>query len=111
MAFTTATITHTFQNADGTPGSGSVEFTLTKRMTNGNITISPSSITANLDASGKLSQVLASNKDVGTLPEDAEWRMDWRILGAEPEEFFITVPTGGGTVELASLLPKTPIGG
>ena len=96
MAFTEATITHTFKNADGTASSGQIQFTLTKRITNGNETITPSTITANLDASGKLSVVLKSNVDTGTLPEDSEWRMDWRILGAEPETFTIVVPSGGG---------------
>lgn len=111
MAFSTATITHTFENADGTAGSGSLTFTLTKRMTNGTTTLIPSSITANLNASGQLSQSLTANNDAGTVPQDAQWRVDFRLLGAETETFYIVVPTGGGTVDLGSLLPQQPIGG
>lgn len=109
--FSQATVTHTFENADGTPASGSIEFTLTKRMTNGTLTIVPASITANLNGSGALSQALTSNVDAATIPQDASWRVDFRILGAQQETFWIVVPTGGGTVDLGSLLSQQPIGG
>lgn len=111
MSFTRATVTHTFENADGTPASGAVTFTLTKRMTNGTTTIVPSEITANLNSEGKLSQALTANDDPGTIPSDAQWRVDLRILGAPSEPYFITVPTGGGTADLGSLLPTRPVGG
>lgn len=112
MAFTTRTITHTFVNADGTPASGSVEFTLTKRMTNGGVTIVPAKITAPLDTEGKISQSLTVNTDVDTIPQDASWRVDWRIMGSPmPESYFITVAPGEGSVDLGSLLPQQPIGG
>lgn len=105
MAFSSAVVTHSFTNADGTPASGSITFTLTGRMTNGTNTIVPASITANLDGSGNLSQALASNLDTGTDPADTQWRVDWRVLGAQEETFFIVVPATGGTVDLGSLLP------
>jgi hypothetical protein len=111
MAFTEATITHTVKNADGTAGSGSIEFTLTKRMTNGTTTVLPSAITANLNSSGELSQKLLANNDAETVPGDAQWRVDFRLLGDLQESFLITVPTGGGTKDLGSLLPKQPRGG
>jgi hypothetical protein len=106
-----ATITHLFNNADRTPGSGQVEFSLTKRVTNGSISLVPSTITASLNASGELSQKLTANNDAGTVPGDSQWRVDFRILGASAETFYIVVPTGGGTVDLGSLLPKQPQGG
>lgn len=109
--FSTCQITHSFANADGTPASGSITFYLTKRMTNGSQTIVPAEVTANLDSSGDLSQSLTANNDTGTVPGDAQWRVEFRILGAETETFFITVPTGGGTVDLGSLLPQNSIGG
>ena len=111
MAFTKAKITHTFENADGTPSSGRITFTLTKRITNGNQSITPSSVAVQLPANGQLSVELTSNVDSGTLPTDSQWKMEWHILGSDPEEFFITVPSGGGTVELATLLPTQPFGG
>lgn len=111
MAFTTATVTHTFQNADNTPASGAIEFTLTKRITNGSTTLIPSSITASLSSTGVLSQALTSNADTGTLPTDSQWRVDFRVLGAEQETFYITVPAGGGTIDLGTLLSQQPLGG
>jgi hypothetical protein len=105
VSFSTSEITHTFVNADGTPASGSVTFTLAKPMTNGTTTIVPASITANLNGSGALSQELTSNADTGTIPTDSQWRVDLRILGAEEVTFFIVVPTGGHATDLGSLLP------
>ncbi|GAC1535723.1 MAG: hypothetical protein NVS3B1_30050 [Marmoricola sp.] len=111
MPFSAATITHTFQNADLTPASGSITCRLSGRMTNGTTTIVPAEITANLNASGVLSQSLTSNVDVGTTPQNTEWQVDIRILGAQQETFSIIVPTGGGTVDLGTLLPNQSIGG
>lgn len=111
MAFTTQTITHKFENADGTAASGSIEFTLSGRMTNGTTTIIPASITANLDSNGNLSQALTSNSDAGTVPTDQQWRVDIRLLGASEEQFWITVPVGPGTTDLGPLLSQSPLGG
>lgn len=214
MAFSAATVTHTFENADGSAAVGTVTFTLTDVMTNGTTTIEPSVITATLDASGNLSQALTSNVDTatwqltstatsgsfelayndgqlpqwttaiqynataaqiaaafasqaepggiatpgilgftvvvtggplgsapvsiagvpgngafqvsnstlagGTLtvaqtvqgtvpaaPQNTQWRVDLRVTGASERSFFITVPAGGGSVDLFSLIPST----
>jgi hypothetical protein len=109
VSFSAATVTHSFENADATAASGSVQFTLTGAMTNGTTTIVPASVTANLNNSGVLSQSLTSNVDTGTVPaapSNTQWRVDLRILGAQEESFFIVVPTGGGTVDLFSLIPS-----
>jgi hypothetical protein len=111
VAFTKRTITHTVENADGTPGSGSITFTLTKRATNGTTTILPSEITANLNSEGKLSQELIANTDSETIPTDTQWRVDFRLLGDSPETFYITVPSGSGSIDLGTLLPQQPSGG
>ena len=111
MAFTQRKLTHTVQNADATPGSGSITFTLTKRITNGTTTILPSEITANLNAKGELSQELIANTDSETVPQDSQWRVDFRLLGDTQETFYITVPVGPGTTDLGSLLPQQPLGG
>ena len=113
MAFTTRTITHTFEAADGSGASGTITFALTKRMTNGTTTIVPSEITATL-TNGALSQALTSNQDSGTVPQDSQWRVDFRIStnGAPlTETYYITVPPGPGSTDLGSLLPQQPIGG
>lgn len=112
MAFTTPTITHHFQNANGTAASGSVVFTLTKRMTNGTTTVVPGTpITATLDGSGDLSQTVVANGDVGSIPSDARWQVDLKIAGAPEDQFYITVPSGSGSVDLGSLLPQDALGG
>jgi hypothetical protein len=109
VSFTSYLITHTFTNADGTAGSGSVKATLTAMMTNGPSSIVPASVTANLSNVGALSIALASNIDPGTVPAaplNAQWRLDLDILGAENQSYLITVPTGGGTGDLGLLLPS-----
>lgn len=114
MAFSTRTITHSFEGADGSAASGSVTFQLSKRMTNGSTTVLPAEITANLVA-GALSQVLTANTDTGTIPQDAQWRVDWRISSATgspvTETFWIVVPAGSGSIDLGTLLPQMSDGG
>lgn len=110
--FTTATITHTFKNPDGTPASGAITFQLTKRMSQSGTTITPGEITATLDSSGDLSQSLTSNVDAGTIPQDSEWLCTFRIQGDAPDgPYALTVPSGGGTVDLYTLLPQNTTGG
>lgn len=112
MAFSTVTITHQFTNPDATPASGSVVFSLSKRMTNGTQSIMPGvTVTSALNGSGQLSQVLYANDDPGTVPGDAQWRVDIRIGSVDDGPYFITVPTAGGSVDLGGLLPQTTFGG
>ena len=106
MAFTSASVTHQFNYADGTPASGTVEFSLTKRIANGGTSVAPTSVSYPLSSSGSLVAVLVSNSDTGTAPTDSQWRVDIRIQGTEIETDYIVVPTGGGTIDLGSLLPS-----
>jgi hypothetical protein len=92
MSFTTPTITHEFLNADGTYASGAVEFSLLARITNGATSIVPSSLTANLGATGTFSQAITSTLDPGTTPSGVQWRIDMRILGASQESWVTPVP-------------------
>lgn len=105
MALSTCLLTHVFTNADGTPSSGVVEFSLTGRMTNGTTTIVPASINAALSSSGALSQSLTSNLDAATVPQNAQWRVDLRILGLQPETLFITVPSAVFTANTTITTP------
>lgn len=111
MAFTKRTITHKVLEPSGAPASGTFEFTLSKRITNGTETVVPGPVSATLNSSGELSVELPSNVDVGTTPGDSQYRLDWRLVGADPETFWIVVPTGPGTTDLGSLLPKETPGG
>lgn len=105
MSFSQATITHTFNYADGTPASGQVRAKLTQRMTNGTSTVIPAELVANLNASGQLSLVLYANNDSGTVPSDTQWEITLAIQGMTPQVYLVTVSTGGGTVDLGTLLP------
>lgn len=106
MAFTQRTVTHQFTNADGTPASGSVTCVLTKRMTNSGQTVAPGEVTTSLSGSGAMSVSLFANNDTGTTPGDAEWAVTIRINGVKNEEYFVTVPTGSGSLDLGTLLPE-----
>lgn len=113
MAFTTATITHKFFAADDSTPTGTVTFALTKHMTNSGQTLLPSEITSTLDSGGNLSAAVTSTNDQGTSPGDAMWVVTVRITAPQPliiGPYSIAVPTGGGSVDLFSLLPQTEIG-
>ena len=105
MSFSSASVVHSFLNADGTPASGVVEFTLTKRIANSGTSIVPNSIVCQLSSSGALVAVLTSNLDTATVPQDSQWRVDFRIQGPTIESDYIVVPTGGGSYDLGALLP------
>lgn len=107
MAFTARTIVHKFTNADGTPCSGNVTFTLDSRMTNGGETRIPGTLTTGLDGSGNLSVAnIAANDDPDTVPSGARWQVTVNIAGVDPDEYSITVPAAGsGSLDLGTLLP------
>lgn len=107
MAFTSATVTHAWHNADLTAASGTIVFALSKRITNTGISLVPASeITVNLDSNGAISQALTSNSDAQTTPTDSTWTVYVRVAGASQEEYSIIVPPGPGTVDLGALLPE-----
>lgn len=105
MAFSTATLTHKYVNADQSPGSGEVVFTLLGPMTNAGVTIVPAHVTTTVQADGSISQTLTSTIDSGTNPGNVYWRVDERIQGASMESYEIQVPSGGVSVDLGTLKP------
>lgn len=107
MAWSQTTITHKWVNPDLSAGTGTVKFTLERRMTNAGQSIpAGATITATLDTGGNLSQQLVSNVDAGTTPTDAQWRVDVNVAGASEDSYYITVPVGPGTVDLGTLIPE-----
>lgn len=109
MAFTSITVTHTFDDA-GTTAVGSVTFQLTTTMHNGTQSHQAGeTIEASLTA-GALSQALPATDDAGTTSLGAPlWAVTLRFTGeqARNETYFINVPSAapGGTVDLGTLLP------
>lgn len=109
MAFTSITITHTFLNADGTPASGTVRWSLSGRMTNSTQSIMPSGPkNVSLNGSGVMSVVLPANDDTGTTPIGVEWQVTIAVTGCSEEQYLVTVPHSapGGTIDLGQLLPQ-----
>ena len=106
MAFTQVTVTGSYDTQAGAPASGTVTFTLTKAMENGDVIINPAPITVMLDGSGHFSTLLAANDDTGTVPQDAQYGVTELITGAEPRDYFITLPSGlGASVDISTLMP------
>ena len=112
--FSVTTVTHTFENADGSVAAGVVTFTLDDQMTNGTTTIMPTRFEATLDLDGDISQALISNIDTNTVPPppwNTRWRVDFHITGASQRTYWIVVPAAPGgsqTLDLFDLLPVNP---
>lgn len=101
MAFTQVTVTGTY------PGcSGTVTFTLTGPMQNGGEIVLPQPIVASLDSNGGLSVSLLATDDIDTQPQAVMYGVTETILGAQPRDSFIDVPSGlGSSLLLTDLLP------
>lgn len=107
MAFSQVTIQHSYLNLDGTPASGAVVFQLTGAMRNSGTTYAASlPVVATLNGSGQLSVELPANNDAGTIPDGVGYIVTEKIAGAAEGTFTVNVPTGAGTIDLASLLPQ-----
>lgn len=103
-------VTHTYLNLDGTAASGKVSFQLSGAMRNSGTTFANSlPMICNLNSGGSLIAVLPANNDPGTIPDGVTYTVTEEIasMGSASvgETFAILVPTGGGTIDLASLLP------
>jgi len=72
--------------------------------------ILPEAVTATFNSAGEMSVELPSNKDAETTPGNTQYRLDLRVVGQDPQTFWITVPTGPGTTDLYSLLPLSDPG-
>lgn len=105
MSFSQVVITHTFLNPDGSTATGLVSFKHTGRMTNGTSTIMPQQLDATLNTGGALSQAVTSTEDTGTVPNDVMCQVTIHLTGSDGVTYEVAVPSGGGTVDLGSLLP------
>lgn len=103
MAFTTVTVTGTY-DVQGNPASGTLTFTLTAPMSNSNVSVVPQPIRVTL-ANGSFSVSLYANDDTATVPQGVSWGVTEQISGAQPRDYFITVPSADGTVDISTLTP------
>ncbi len=110
MAFTNITVTGHYEDANGDPVEGRVIFKLTStmRQPEGNISIAPTDIVANLDESGEFSVSLPANNDTTTVPSGVGYEVTERIRGAALNKYFISIDKNAisGTVDLADLVPS-----
>jgi len=110
MAFTSITVTGTYEDPIGDPAEGRVTFKLTSTMRQpaGNLTIVPTDVVATLDGDGEFSIVLPANNDSGTVPSGVGYEVTERIRGAALNKYFISIDKDaiGDTVDLADLVPS-----
>ena len=100
-AFTTVEVVGTFASA----ASGMVTFTLTQAMANGNVIVPPTPITATLDSAGHFSIDLYANDDPATVPMGVRYGVTEQVVGAQPRDYFVLVPSADAVVDLSTLMP------
>lgn len=103
MTFTEVVVTRTYRAADGRPASGSVLFTPSSVMVNGD-TVIEAPVTAALASSGIMSITLVANTDSATSPVGVAYLVEERLTGQPTRRYAVIVPHDqGGTVDLATL--------
>lgn len=109
----TVTVTGTYYKADGTFETGTVSFTrevYLKSQTD-NAFILPGTVTAILNVNGSISVSLPVTDDPDWLPIDWTYIVK-ETLSTGSRQYFITLPTTGGNVDLADISPvNDPLGG
>jgi hypothetical protein len=102
MPFTTVTITHDFDLADGTLGT--VTFEPVEPMHNGTRTVSAVK-RAVLSSGGALSKAVEATTDPGTSPPGVPYRIVVRMTGQPSRTYYARVPHNQGSpIDLAVLL-------
>lgn len=102
MAFTPVTITADFDLPTG--ALGTVSFTPAEPMHNSGKTVA-GTVTATLDNTGALSQLVDATTDPNTTPLGVPYRVVLRVSGQPPTTWFLRVPHNqGSTLDLGTLL-------
>jgi hypothetical protein len=96
VAIDLETITHAWENADGSTQDGRVIFTLSSQVDGAteDMTVGTQPINSDL-LDGLLSQLLVPNVNSDLSPNGTYYWVREEIVGATPVEYPITVPTGG----------------
>ncbi len=100
--FSQVTITGNY----GPGATGTLTFTLTLPMSNGGVIMTPSPVVATL-SNGQFSIQLAANDDAATVPPGTFYGVTEQIVGAQPRDYFISVPSAsaGGSIGIDALMP------
>ena len=114
MAFTTITLTGSWERADGQPASGRLTATLSTALRNGAVVLGRTPITGILNAAGQLADhtgqqpfTLLAVNDPATVPTGAVYKFVLELDGSPPVPFTAVVPYNapGATVDLSTLEP------
>ncbi len=103
--FTTVTLTGTFHNQKGEPGAGTLTFTLTRPMQNGDIVVPAQPVSVGLNGEGKFTVGLLANDDPATVPQGAQYGVTEQIENAQPRDYFIIISHSEATVDISTLMP------
>ena len=111
MAFTTVTITGSYETPAGQPAQGVITATLSEPIQNGTTQIDPTPIQGQIvdgqvmDNSGELPFTLVANNDPATLPVGSSYQFTVELDNAPLQEFNAVVPytAPSGTVDLSAL--------
>jgi hypothetical protein len=106
MAFSWATVSFSYEDADGSGSTGEVEFELSQPITNAGVTMGYAPVVVTLQ-NGFGSAILASTEDANTQPS-AFWNVTERIDDRDPVTW--STPMGSGYVSLATLRPQVDWG-
>lgn len=106
--FTEVTVTGTFTGESGSPAAGSLTFTLTQPMTNGDVVVPPKPLTVTLNEHGSFSVILFANDDEATVPQGAQYGVTEQVTGAQPRDYCILVSHAATPVDISTLMPGAP---
>ena len=103
MAFSSVTITGTYETPDGNPADGEVVFEPTTAMRNGSTIVSGSQRYRLVNGQFPVGSVVAATSDPGTSPAGASYRVTEFIEGAR-REYYIEVPSSPTVLDLGSVV-------
>lgn len=108
MSFTPVEVAGTFHTQTGQPSAGTITFTLTQAMENGNVVVPPEPVTVTLDSSGHFATSLLANDDPETVPQGVQYGVTEQITGAQPRDYFIQLSRSTSPVDISTLVPSEP---
>lgn len=120
--FSQTLLTGTYEQPNGNPAQGFVQFTPTAEMANGDLVIPGVSVSSQLDQDGRLTSPtggvglpLYANNDAHTVPQNQGYIVQ-EFIGSNaptgpttPTPYIIIVPANVGTVDISTLIPASAL--
>lgn len=104
----------TYLNLDGTPMTGTVEFTIEPVLTDptAKVVIVPTALIAKLDADGHFSKTILTTDDPDTDPTGFRYKVVEQFNGASGRTFYLDVPGGSvDPIDLSTVTVSSPPSG